>query len=124
VFDDEWEALRRGYERARTMAKDAPYSRALFKQQLARGPDDEALARETGETFNPRKNPFIRTGLLALLDRGARPPEMNYACTEVPLPGWNYPNGQEMADPDPAAEGHNGAAGRREPGPATRGDGP
>ena len=27
VFDDEHEALRRGYERARQMAKDVPYSR-------------------------------------------------------------------------------------------------
>jgi enoyl-CoA hydratase/carnithine racemase len=53
VFDDELEALQRAFERARLMAKDAPYSRALFKHELARGADDEALARETGETFNP-----------------------------------------------------------------------
>jgi 3-hydroxyacyl-CoA dehydrogenase/enoyl-CoA hydratase/carnithine racemase len=91
VFDDEWEALRRGYERARQMAKDAPYSRALFKQQLARGIDDEALARETGAAFNPRKNPFVSTGLLALLDRGAGAPKLNYACEHADLPGWRYP---------------------------------
>jgi len=98
VFDDELEALRRGYERARLMAKDAPYSRALFKQQLARGIDDEALARETGEIFNPRKNPFVSTGLLALLDRGARAPKMNYACLSTELPGWRYPVGNGLAD--------------------------
>lgn len=91
VFGDELELLRRGYERARQMAKDAPYSRALFKQELARGADDAALATETGETFNPKKNPFIRTGLLTLLDRGGRAPKMDYACREVTLPGWHYP---------------------------------
>lgn len=96
VFDDDLEALRRGYERARNMAKDAPYSRALFKQELARGADDEALARETGEIFNPRKNPFIRTGLLALLDRGGRRIKMDYSCKGVKLPGWNYPNENGM----------------------------
>ena len=109
VFDCELEALRRGYERARLMAKDAPYSRALFKQQLARGADDEALARETGEIFNPRKNPFISVGLLALLDRGVRAPKMNYACLDTPLPGWRYPNDDGMIDvdaaEDPSADG-------------------
>jgi len=104
VFDDELEALRRGYERVRLMAKDAPYSRALFKQQLARGSDDEALARETGEIFNPKKNPFISTGLLALLDRGARAPKMNYACLNMELPGWRYPNEDGMVDVDSADE--------------------
>ncbi len=98
LYDDELEALRRGYERARMMAKDAPYSRALFKQQLARGVDDEALAIETGEIFNPKKNPFIRMGLLALLDRGARAPKMNYACLDTVLPGWRYPNENGMVD--------------------------
>jgi hypothetical protein len=92
VFDEELEALRRGYERARLMAKDAPYSRALFKHQLARDIDDEALAKEAGAIFNPKKNPFISTGLLALLDRGARAPKMNYACRDAELPGWHYPN--------------------------------
>jgi 3-hydroxyacyl-CoA dehydrogenase/enoyl-CoA hydratase/carnithine racemase len=104
VFDDELEALRRGYERARLMAKDAPYSRALFKQQLARGIDDEALARETGETFNPRKNPFVSTGLLALLDRGAGAPKMNYSCLNTELPGWQYPPENGLADVDVADE--------------------
>jgi enoyl-CoA hydratase/carnithine racemase len=104
VFDDELEALRRGYERARLMAKDAPYSRALFKQQLLRGADDEALARETGEIFNPKKNPFISTGLLALLDRGARAPKMDYACADTELPGWSYPNENGTADLDTADE--------------------
>ncbi|MHC4090483.1 MAG: 3-hydroxyacyl-CoA dehydrogenase NAD-binding domain-containing protein [Planctomycetota bacterium] len=104
VFDEELEALRRGYERARLMAKDAPYSRALFKQQLARGTDDEALARETGEVFNPKKNPFISTGLLALLDRGARVPKMNYACADTQLPGWRYPTENGMAEVDEADE--------------------
>jgi 3-hydroxyacyl-CoA dehydrogenase/enoyl-CoA hydratase/carnithine racemase len=102
VFDDEWEALRRGYDRARSMAKDAPYSRALFKLELARGADDEALARETGEVFNPRKNPFIRTALLALLDRRAKPPPMDYRCTNVHLPGWQYPGEDGLCEADEA----------------------
>nr|CAI78865.1 3-hydroxyacyl-CoA dehydrogenase [uncultured bacterium] len=104
VFQDELEALRRGYERARLMAKDAPYSRALFKQQLARGSDDEALAKETGEIFNPKKNPFVSTGLLGLLDRGARAPKMDYACLNMELPGWRYPTDDGMADVDAADE--------------------
>lgn len=101
VFNDELEALRRGYERARLMAKDAPYSRALFKKQLARGIDDSALADETAAVFNPQKNPYVSTGLLALLDRGARAPQMNYATTAIPLPAWNYPAGDGMADGGP-----------------------
>ena len=104
VFDDELEALRRGYERVRLMAKDAPYSRALFKLQLARGADDEALAKETGEVFNPKKNPFISTGLLGLLDRGARVPKMDYACRDADLPGWRYPTDNGMVDIDAAEE--------------------
>ncbi|MEW6249913.1 MAG: 3-hydroxyacyl-CoA dehydrogenase NAD-binding domain-containing protein [Planctomycetota bacterium] len=104
VFDDELEALRRGYERARLMAKDAPYSRALFKQQLARGIDDEALVRETGEVFNPQKNPFVKTGLLALLDRGAGAPKMDYACRDTRLPGWTYPAENGTAEMDATHE--------------------
>ena len=104
VFDDELEALRRGYERARLMAKDAPYSRALFKQQLARGIDDEALAKETGEVFNPKKNPFVSIGLLALLDRGGRAPKMDYACADAELPGWSYPKDNGLVDTDAVEE--------------------
>jgi hypothetical protein len=104
VFDEELEALRRGYERARLMAKDAPYSRALFKVQLARGIDDEALVKETGEIFNPKKNPFVSVGLLALLDRGARAPKMDYACGDAQLPGWEYPTGNGLADEGAAGE--------------------
>jgi 3-hydroxyacyl-CoA dehydrogenase/enoyl-CoA hydratase/carnithine racemase len=100
VFDEELEALRRGFERARLMAKDAPYSRALFKQQLARGADDEALAKETGEVFNPKKNPFVSTGLLTLLDRGGRPPKMDYSCADKDLPGWSYPAEDGLAPTD------------------------
>jgi 3-hydroxyacyl-CoA dehydrogenase/enoyl-CoA hydratase/carnithine racemase len=110
VFDDELAALRRGYERARLMAKDAPYSRALFKQQLARGVDDEALARETGEIFNPRKNPFVSTGLLALLDRGARVPKMDYTCANTELPGWRYPTDNGMVDADATDESSESGA--------------
>ncbi len=102
VYDDEHTGLRRGYERARQMAKDAPYSRALFKQELARGADDESLARETGETFNPKKNPYIRAGLLALLDRGQRGQKMDYSCVSVQLPGWEYPTENGLAEVDPA----------------------
>jgi 3-hydroxyacyl-CoA dehydrogenase/enoyl-CoA hydratase/carnithine racemase len=104
VFDDELMALRRGYERARLMAKDAPYSRALFKQQLARGTDDEALAKESGEVFNPKRNPFVSTGLLALLDRGGRAPKMNYACADIELPGWRYPVDDGVLDVDAPEE--------------------
>lgn len=92
VFESELEALAHGYERARQMAKDPPYSRALLKKELARGIDDEGLARETGETFNPRKNPYINAGLLKLLDRGGRGPRMNYEVNGVSLPGWQYPS--------------------------------
>ncbi len=91
VFDCELDALRHGYERARSMAKDAPYSRALFKKELARGADDEALAKETGEVFNPKKNPYISAGLLRLLDRGAKVQPMSYSCMNTQLPGWSYP---------------------------------
>ncbi|MCH7871651.1 MAG: enoyl-CoA hydratase/isomerase family protein [Planctomycetes bacterium] len=112
VFDDELAALRRGYERARQMAKDAPYSRALFKQELARGADDESLAKETGETFNPKKNPFIRIGLLALLDRGQRAPKMDYSCTSVQLPGWDYPTENGSAGIDVAGGATDGEAAR------------
>lgn len=107
VFENENEALRRGYERARQMAKDPPYSRALFKKQLARGTpplDDEALARETGETFNPRKNPYCKAGLLKLLDRGGRVPPIDYTVNGVELPGWLYPTDSALAEP-PAAKG-------------------
>jgi hypothetical protein len=86
------------------MAKDAPYSRALFKQQLARGTDDEALAKESGEVFNPKKNPFVSTGLLALLDRGGRAPKMNYACADIQLPGWRYPVDDGVLDVDAPEE--------------------
>ena len=111
AFDDEWEALRRAYERARLMSKDAPYSRALFKKELARGADDVALADETAETFDPRKNPYIRTGLLALLDRRGAQVPMNYAA-QGPLPGWDYPNDDGLADPEAPAGPSNGATTR------------
>jgi enoyl-CoA hydratase/carnithine racemase len=97
VFDDEVEGLSHAYDRGRQMAKDAPYSRALFKLQLARtaasapGADDEALALDTAQTFDPRHNPYIRSGLLRLLDRGARTPPMDYTVNGVDLPGWRYP---------------------------------
>ncbi len=100
VFDDELGALRRGYERVRNMAKDAPYSRALFKKELARDADDEQLAKETGEVFNPKKNPYIKTGLLALLDRGGKRLKMDYACKDTVLPGWQYPAANGMVDAD------------------------
>ncbi len=91
VYDSEYDGLRRGYDRARQMAKDAPYSRALFKQQLQRGINDAQLVIETGEVFNPSKNPYVCTGLLALLDRGARANKMDYCTTNIDLPGWVYP---------------------------------
>ena len=98
VFDEEHEALRRGYEQARQMAKDAPYSRALFKAQLAREADDAQLGRETGEVFDPNRNPFIRSGLVKLLDRGGRAPKMDYCCRGIDLPGWEYPRKSGLAE--------------------------
>jgi len=115
VFDEELEALRRGYERARQMAKDAPYSRALFKLELARGIDDAALAKETGETFNPKKNPFIKTGLLALLDRGQRAPAMDYACRDVTLPGWSYPTENGLAEMNASTDAEANEASKSNP---------
>lgn len=100
VYDDETEAIQRGYERARQMAKDPPYSRALFKKELARGADDAALAKETGEVFNPRKNPYIRAGLVKLLDRGGKAPPMDYSCQGVALPGWQYPATDGVSEPE------------------------
>lgn len=114
VFDDEYEALRRGYERARLMAKDAPYSRALFKHELSRGTDDEALPRETADAFDPKKNPFIRTGLLALLDRRGAPAKMDYACRDTPLPGWTYPADDGLAEAVTIEPPTNGARARSE----------
>ncbi len=104
VWDDELEALRRAYDRARLMARDAPYSRALFKLELARGPDDEALARETADVFDPKVNPFVRSGLLALLDRRGPRPKMDYRCEDVALPGWQYPADDGLAENGPAPE--------------------
>ncbi|MBL1218368.1 MAG: hypothetical protein D8M59_12840 [Planctomycetes bacterium] len=102
VFDEELDALHRGYERARLMAKDAPYSRALFKKQMARGIDDTALADETAAVFDPHENPYVSIGLLALLDRGGRVPKMNYQTSGIPLPGWTYPDSAGgMADGGP-----------------------
>jgi hypothetical protein len=81
---------------------------------VARGIDDEVLAKETGEVFNPRKNPFVSTGLLALLDRGARAPKMNYTCLNTELPGWRYPTDDGLVDPDAVEESSadGGAEGR------------
>ncbi len=115
VFDDELDALRRAYDRARQMAKDPPYSRALLKKEMCRGIDDDALARETAETFDPRRNPYIRAGLLRLLDRGARPPAIDYAVDGIELPGWRYPAESALAEagtpaPPDGVTGTGGAA--------------
>ena len=39
-------------------------------------------------------------GMLQLLDRRAKAPKMNYACTKTKLPGWEYPNGNGLETDD------------------------
>ncbi len=92
VGDDEHALLEKAYEIARLRQKyAAPYSVALYEQQKARafrhGIDDEALVRETGETFNPDVNPYVSTGLLRLLNMGGKNPPMDPTPRGV-LPGW------------------------------------
>jgi len=60
----------------------------LQKQNSFReGINDERLTQETGETFNPAKNPYISTGLLRLLNMGGKNPPMDLT-PQGDLPGW------------------------------------
>ncbi|MCK9423408.1 MAG: 3-hydroxyacyl-CoA dehydrogenase NAD-binding domain-containing protein [Bacteroidales bacterium] len=96
VGEDEYELLERAFELARLKQKYAvPYAVALYnlqkKNAFAEGHNDERLTRETGETFNPAKNPYISTSLLRLLNIGGQNPPLNLAV-QGNLPGWknNY----------------------------------
>jgi len=94
--EDEFELLERAFELARLKQKYAvPYAVALYnlqkKDAFAEGCNDERLTRQTGETFNPAKNPYISASLLRLLNIGGKnpPPDLSVRGT---LPGWvnNY----------------------------------
>jgi len=96
ISEDEYTLLEKAFELARLKQKYAvPYAVALYNQQkknaLAEGCNDERLTHETGETFNPAKNPYISTALLRLLNIGGKNPSLNLAV-QGKLPGWenNY----------------------------------
>lgn len=92
ISDDEYDLLEKAYEVARLKQRyAAPYSVALYnlqkKRSLTEGIDDERLVKETGETFNPQKNPYVAIGLLRLLNMGGRNPRMDLSV-RGDLPGW------------------------------------
>jgi enoyl-CoA hydratase/carnithine racemase len=92
ISGDEFELLENAFEIARLKCKyAAPYSAALYnlqkKNAFAEGCNDERLADETGETFNPEKNPYVATGLLRLLNLGGQNPRMDLTV-KGDLPGW------------------------------------
>ena len=92
LSDDEYDLLEKAYEVARLKQKyAAPYSVALYnlqkKNSFREGINDERLIAETGEVFNPAKNPYISTGLLRLLNMGGRNPKMDLTVRGE-LPGW------------------------------------
>ena len=92
IGDDEYDLLERAYEVARLKQKyAAPYSVALYnlqkKNSYREGIDDQRLAQETGEAFNPAKNPYVSRGLLRLLNMGGRNPLMDLR-PQGDLPGW------------------------------------
>ncbi|NOZ46362.1 MAG: 3-hydroxyacyl-CoA dehydrogenase/enoyl-CoA hydratase family protein [Chlorobi bacterium] len=98
ISDNEFDLLEKAFEIARLKQKyAAPYSTALFnlqkKNAFKEGCNDERLTKETGETFNPDKNPYISTGLLRLLNMGGRNPSLDLSV-KGKLPGWenNYDN--------------------------------
>ncbi|MDP1623259.1 MAG: 3-hydroxyacyl-CoA dehydrogenase NAD-binding domain-containing protein [Bacteroidales bacterium] len=96
IGEEEHDLLERAFELARLKQKYAvPYAVALYnlqkKNALAEGCNDERLTRETGETFNPEKNPYISPALLRLLNIGGQNPPLNLSI-QGKLPGWenNY----------------------------------
>lgn len=98
ISEDEYELLEKAFELARLKQKYAvPYAVALYNLQkrnaLAEGCNDDRLTRETGETFNPAKNPYISTALLRLLNIGGKNPATDLTVQGT-LPGWenNYSN--------------------------------
>jgi hypothetical protein len=92
VGENESDLLEKAFEVARLKQKYAvPYSVALYnlqkKHAFLEGCNDERLAKETGETFNPAKNPYISTGLLRLLNMGGQNPPVDLSVRGK-LPGW------------------------------------
>ena len=85
--------MERGFEVARLKQKyAAPYSVELYnlqkKNAIREGINDERLTQQTGEIFNPAKNPYISTGLLRLLNLGGMNPPMDLT-PQGDLPDWN-----------------------------------
>ncbi len=98
ISEDEYELLESAFEVARLRQKYAvPYAVALYnlqkKNAFNEGCNDERLTRETGEAFNPAKNPYISTALLRLLNIGGQNPPLDLT-PRGNLPGWenNYEN--------------------------------
>ncbi len=92
VNDDPFELLQEAYEALRLKVKYAtPYPTALYNKQkkdsLEEGQNDERLIKQTGETFNPEKNPYVSVGILRLLNRGGRTPDQDFTVRGE-LPGW------------------------------------
>jgi enoyl-CoA hydratase/carnithine racemase len=93
IGENEYDLLERAFEVARLKQKyAAPYSVVLYnlqkKNAYRKGINDERLTQETGETFNPAKNPYISTGLLRLLNLGGKNPPMDLT-PRGDLPDWN-----------------------------------
>jgi len=96
ISENEYELLEKAFEVARLKQKYAvPYAMALYnlqkKNAFLEGCNDDRLTKETGETFNPAKNPYISTGLLRLLNMGGKNPPLDLSVRGS-LPGWenNY----------------------------------
>ncbi len=92
IDENESDLLEKAFEVARLRQKyAAPYSVALYnlqkKHAFLEGCNDERLTKETGETFNPAKNPYISTGLLRLLNMGGQNPPVDLSV-KGKLPGW------------------------------------
>jgi 3-hydroxyacyl-CoA dehydrogenase/enoyl-CoA hydratase/carnithine racemase len=92
ISDNEFDLLEKAFEVARLKQKYAiPYSVALYnlqkKNAFLEGCDDARLIKETGETFNPAKNPYISTGILRLLNIGGQNPSLDLS-PKGKMPGW------------------------------------
>ncbi len=96
ISEGEFDLLEKAFEVARLKQKFAvPYSVALYnlqkKKAMLEGCNDDQLTKDTGEVFNPDKNPYISTGLLRLLNMGGNNPPLDLSVRGK-LPGWenNY----------------------------------
>ena len=72
-----------GSSRAPSRERGNIQKKAAFHE----GIDDEKLVKDTGEVFNPDKNPYVSTGLLRLLNMGGRNPKMDLT-PRGPYQGW------------------------------------